>query len=150
MTDLGKDVVHRLEPLQRFNVAGLAAGWSQLREDAQGQIHAFRYIATPVFVPVVLSAFAQTGGALFNSEMILANRGNRPAAIRFNYTSASGAGTGSTNIATFWVAGQQRVISNTINYLRGQGLPIPRARETKWVRFRLAFYGLSSPLMLSR
>ena len=103
MTELGGRIVPDLNHIQRFNVAGLGAGWSNIREDAQGQIHAFRYIATPVFVPVVLSAFAQSGGALFNSETILANRGNRPGAIRFTYTSASGAGTGSTNSLLLWV-----------------------------------------------
>ncbi len=121
MTDLGGTVVPDLNHIQRFNVAGLGAGWSNIREDAQGQIHAFRYIATPVFVPVVLSAFAQSGGAHFNSEMILANRGNRPGAIRFTYTSASGAGTGSTNIATFVGPRQQGVISDTIKLSANAG-----------------------------
>jgi probable HAF family extracellular repeat protein len=144
MTDLGGVVVPDLNHIQGFNVAGLGAGWSNTREDAQGQIHAFRYIATPVFVPVVLSAFAQTGGAFFSSEMILANRGNRPAALRFTYTSDSGVGTGSTKIATFVGPRQQGVISNTINFLRVLGLPIPSAGNQVGT-LSIGFYGLSSP-----
>ena len=142
-TNLGSVTGTDFNHLQAFNSGGLAAGWSRTRENAPWEIHAFRFIETPVFVPVVLSAFAQTGGALFNSEMILANRGPRPAAIRFNYTSAMGAGTGSTSSTTYLGAGQQRVIANTIGYLRGQGLPIPH-QGNQVGTLSIGFYGLSS------
>jgi probable HAF family extracellular repeat protein len=142
-TQLGTVAGSDFNHLQAFSSGGLAAGWSKTREGALGQIHAFRFMATPVFVPVVLSAFAQTGGALFTSEMILANRGPRPAAIRFNYKSAIGTGTGSTNSAAYLDAGQQRVIPNTISYLRGQGLPIS-SEGNQVGTLSIGFYGLSS------
>ena len=75
--------------------------------------------------------------------MILANRGARTAAIRFTYTSAIGAGTGSTIVATDLGAGQQGVISNTIDYLRGRGLPIPNEGNQVGT-LSIGFYGLSS------
>jgi probable HAF family extracellular repeat protein len=142
-TELGGVTGTAFNYLQAVNPSGIGAGWSQTREDAVGQIHAFRFIPTPVFVPVVLSALAQTGGALFNSEISLANRGTRPAAIRFNYTSAVGTGSGSTNFATYLDAGRQRVISNTIGYLRGQGLPIPNVGNQVGT-LSIGFYGLSA------
>ena len=142
-TNLGSVTSPNFNHLQAFNNSGLAAGWSQTREDAPGQIHAFRFIETRVFLPVVLSAFAQTGGIFFNSEMILANRGARPATIRFNYTSAIGAGTGNTRAATDLGAGRQRVVSNTISYLREQGLPIPNEGNQVGT-LSIGFYGLSS------
>ena len=136
-TNLGKSHWPYFNHLEAFNSGGMAAGWSQTREDALGQTHAFRFIATRVFVPVVLSAFA------FNSEMILANRGGRTATIRFDYTSAIGAGTGTTIAATDLGAGQQRVISNTIDHLRGRGLPIPNEGNQVGT-LSMGVYGLSS------
>ena len=143
MTDLGNVVDTGVSHLEAFNAGGLGVGWAMASGQARGQTHAFRFIPTPVFVPVVLSAFAQTGGALFSSEMILGNRGNRPAAIRFTYTSAVGPGTGSTNIAASLDAGRQRVISDTISYLRGRGLPIPSVGNQVGT-LSIGFYGLSS------
>jgi probable HAF family extracellular repeat protein len=143
MTDLGNYDYSKISFVQAFNGKGLGAGWSAALDDEDGQIHAFRFLETRVFVPVVLSALAQTGGALFSSEMVLANRGTRPAAIRFTYTSATGAGSGSTSNYSPLAAGGQRVIPDTIGYLRGLGLPIP-GKGNQVGTLSIGLYGLSS------
>jgi hypothetical protein len=82
----------------------------------------YRTASAPVFVPIVLSS---TGlrNSFFTSEMTLTNKGRVNAMLKFTYSSALGGGSGMGT--DFLEAGKQRVIPDTISYLRSIGVPIP-------------------------
>jgi subtilisin len=99
-------------------------------------------VSSILFVPIVLSA-AGLNGSFFTSEMILTNKGSQDAPLSFNYNAAFGSGSGtSTDILP---AGQQRVISDAIGYLRSIGMPIP-ITGSQGGTLTVQFSGLSSPL----
>jgi len=78
--------------------------------------------SSTVFVPIVLSS-SGANGSFFTSALTLTNRGFKDALIDFTYTSAFGEGTG--KVSDVLLAGQQRVFTNAISYLKSLGLPIP-------------------------
>ena len=81
------------------------------------------YVAPPtLFVPVVLSS-AGRNEAFFTSELTLTNRGSESAMLHYTYTALAGGGSGTA--ADRLDAGQQKIESDAIAYLRGLGLPIP-------------------------
>ncbi len=98
-------------------------------------------VTSDLFVPIVLSTAGQQG-SFFTSEMTLTNRGSSDAVLNLTYTSAFGGGSG---VAIDYLdAGQQRIIPDTIPYLRSLGIPIPETGNrggTLGVRFS----GISSP-----
>lgn len=95
------------------------------------------------WVPVVLSA-AGANGSLYGSELVLTNRGAGSATVGLTYGAALSDGSGSVLAALSIPAGQQRVVSDAIEFLRSAGLPIPASGDrggTLGVRFS----GLSAP-----
>lgn len=92
-----------------------------------------------LFVPIVLSA-AGLNNSFFTSEMALTNRGTVAATVNYTYTSSIGAGSGTAS--DILPAGQQRIVSDAINYLRSIGIPIP-ASGNQGGTLRVSFSGIS-------
>jgi len=91
-----------------------------------------------LFVPVVLSS-AGLNNSFFTSELVLTNRGLTDANLQFTYTAAFGGGSGTASASL--AAGQQRIVSDAIAYLRSIGIPIPASGNrggTLAVRFSSA------------
>lgn len=80
------------------------------------------YEGSRLFIPVVLSS-AGMNNSFFTSELTLTNRGTNQARLRYNYVAHTGEGSGTASDAL--AAGQQKIVGNTIEYLRELGLPIP-------------------------
>ena len=93
-----------------------------------------------VFVPMVL-ATTESGGAAVNSELILSNRGSRPATLEFTYTAALGGGSGAATDDL--PAGRQRIVPDAIDYLRSLGVPIPDS-GSRGGSLSVRFSGLNS------
>lgn len=74
------------------------------------------------FVPIVLTA-AGLNNSFFTTELTLSNRGAARIALNVSYTAAFGDGGGSVN--TSLPPGQQYVIDNAVEWLRGLGISIP-------------------------
>ncbi len=72
-------------------------------------------------VPVVLDV--QGLGARFKTELTLSNLTASPLPLTLVYTAAAGLGSGSGNVALALAAGEQRILPDTIAFLRGT-LPI--------------------------
>jgi D-alanyl-D-alanine carboxypeptidase len=75
------------------------------------------------FVPVVLSAVG-ANNSFFTTELTLTNRGASPATVRYVYTAAAGAGSGSFTDPQVLPAGRQVIVGNVIEFLRSHGLGI--------------------------
>ena len=75
-----------------------------------------------IFVPIVLSS-PGLSNSFFTSELTLTNRGSQTASLNFTYKAAFGGGSGSAQDTL--AAGKQRILPDTINYLRELGIPIP-------------------------
>ena len=96
------------------------------------------------FVPIVLDVAGQ-GGARFNSELTLANRGTSSSTVRLTYTPATFLGAaGAGTVSETLLAGRQLVVADTIAYLRSKGLPIPAGGSNQGGTLRVRFEGLSS------
>ena len=80
------------------------------------------YEGSRLFIPVVLSS-AGMNNSFFTSEMTLTNRGANQAKLRYSYVAHTGEGSGTASDAL--AAGQQKIVGDTIEYLRELGLPIP-------------------------
>ncbi len=93
-----------------------------------------------LFVPVILSS-SGAAGSFYTSEMALTNRGTTPASITYTYVAATGGGTGSASDSL--APGEQRIVSDAINYLRVKGVPLPDSGNRVGT-LRVAFAGLSS------
>lgn len=74
------------------------------------------------FVPIVLTA-AGLNNSFFTTELTLTNRGVTRVNLELNYTPAFGGGGGTASASL--PPGQQYVITNAIEWLRGQGISIP-------------------------
>ncbi len=74
------------------------------------------------FVPIVLTA-AGLNNSFFTTELTLSNRGAARIALTVTYSAAFGDGGGSAN--TSLSPGQQYVIDNAVEWLRGLGISIP-------------------------
>jgi hypothetical protein len=120
----------------RTRRATLALGQSDLTE------------ADPVstlFVPMVLST-AGANDSYYTSALTLANRGTRNAVLDFTYF---GAFESSNGLASDVLnAGQQRVYTNAINYLKSLGLGIPDTGN-RGGTLRIRCWSLSSPTDIS-
>ncbi len=74
------------------------------------------------FVPVILSA-AGRNDSFFTSELTLTNRGAQEARLDYAYTAHLGGGSGAASDTL--APGQQKIVPNALDYLRGLGLPLP-------------------------
>jgi len=93
-----------------------------------------------VFVPIILTS-SGVNGSFFTSALTLTNRGPRTSVVDFSYVSAFGAGTG--KVSDVLLAGQQRVYSNAISYLKSLGMPIPDDGN-RGGTLRVRFWGLNA------
>jgi hypothetical protein len=73
-------------------------------------------------LPVVLDVHG-VGGAPFTTEVTLVSRRTVPARALLAYTASAGAGSGWAGVDLS--PGQTKVLSDAVDYLRTQGLPIP-------------------------
>ena len=73
------------------------------------------------FVPVVLSA-AGRNDSFFTSELTLTNRGAQEARLDYAYTAHLGGGSGAASDTL--APGQQKIVPDALDYLRGLGLPL--------------------------
>ena len=92
-------------------------------------------------IPIVLSTTGLSG-SFFTSELTLANRGAGTLAITYAYTAAFGgsSGTAPDSIGP----GRQKIIPDTIAYLRSLGVPVGDAGN-RGGTLRILFTGLSAP-----
>jgi PKD repeat protein len=95
---------------------------------------------TSLLVPVVLEA-PGIGGSRYTSEVTLVSRAVSPADVVLAYTASAGAGTGYARIAL--AAGEMRVLPGFLDWLRGQGLPIPADGSTQIGTLLATFRGVS-------
>lgn len=93
-----------------------------------------------LFVPIVLSS-GGAGGSYYTSELVLTNRGSSAASLEIVYTAAFGGGSGSCSDVL--AAGQQKVVPDTIAWLRDRGVPIPEG-PGRGGNLHVTFAGLSS------
>ena len=80
------------------------------------------YQGSRLFIPVVLSS-AGMNNSFFTSELTLTNRGANQARLRYSYVAHTGEGSGAASDVL--ASGQQKIVGNSIEYLRELGLPIP-------------------------
>ena len=76
-----------------------------------------------LFLPVVLDNVAGLGGSHYTTELTLASKATTAIQVDLLYTASVGSGTDSVSVTL--APGETRIISNTISFLRAQGLPIP-------------------------
>jgi len=94
-------------------------------------------------IPVLIDVTGGTG-AHFTSELTLANRGTRTAAVQLVYTAATSLGASGSGTAGETLApGQELAIPDALAYLRGKSLPIPTSGN-QGGSLRVVFTGLSS------
>ena len=93
-----------------------------------------------IFVPIVLSS-PGLSNSFFTSELTLTNRGSQTASLNFTYKAAFGGGSGSAQDTL--AAGKQRILPDTINYLRELGIPIPDS-GSRGGTLTIRFKGLNS------
>ncbi len=93
-----------------------------------------------LFVPVILVS-SGLAGSFYTSEMVLTNRGTTPASITYTYVASTGGGSGSAPDSL--APGEQRIVSDAIDYLREKGVPLPDTGNRVGT-LRVAFAGLSS------
>ena len=77
-----------------------------------------------LFVPVTLSS-AGRNNSFFTSELTLTNRGESEAALNYSYTSGDEPAERSGKASDLLPAGRQRIATDTLDYLRDLGVPIP-------------------------
>ncbi|HKC23439.1 MAG TPA: choice-of-anchor D domain-containing protein, partial [Thermoanaerobaculia bacterium] len=125
--------------------AGPASGTVSLASNGGGATVALSGSAIEqggsVFVPIVLSV-AGLKGAFFTSELTLTNRGAIGTNVVLTYTAAFGGGSGSATI--FLGAGEQKIFADAIEFLRGNGVPLP-ASGNRGGTLRVRFVALSAP-----
>jgi hypothetical protein len=81
------------------------------------------------------------GGEPFNSEITLSNRGTSDATLDLTYSAAFGSGSGT--VQDHLAPGKQRIIRDSISYLRNLGLQIPASGDTGGP-LRVQFSGIHS------
>ena len=114
------------------------AVWEWL--DGIKELRGLDYSPSTPFVPVILSA-AGRNGSFFTSELTLTNRGTVPARLTYTYTSHIGGGSGLAY--DLLLSGEQKIVPNAIEYLRGEGVPIPGAGN-RIGTLRVSLRGFSS------
>jgi photosystem II stability/assembly factor-like uncharacterized protein len=95
-------------------------------------------VSRTFFVPIILSS-PGIGGAFYESELTLANRSTREAAVEFTYTAGSGGGSGQARANL--EPGRQLTVPSAIAYLRQLGIPIPESGN-HYGTLRVRFFGL--------
>ncbi len=78
-----------------------------------------------LLVPVVLEA-SGLGGSHYRSEVTLVSRAAAPTDVILSYTASQGSGSGFARLTL--AEGEMRVLPGILDWLRGQGLPIPARR----------------------
>ncbi|MCC6129710.1 MAG: hypothetical protein IT186_07250 [Acidobacteria bacterium] len=76
-------------------------------------------------VPIVLDVIS--GSAHFTTEVTFTNRGAVPVNVRLRYTASIGAREGSGTAGLSLGEGRQRTVTDILQFLRDEGLPIPKA-----------------------
>jgi hypothetical protein len=112
----------------------------------QGVVTAFAFeLLNPdrniLALPIVLAS-AGLNKSSFTSELVLTNRGSGNASLNFTYTAAFGGGSGTASDTL--PAGQQRIVPDTIAYLKSIGVPIPDSGN-RGGTLAVSFSGISSP-----
>ena len=79
-------------------------------------------ISSRSFIPVVLSA-AGLSDSFFTSELTLTNRGADEAKLDYIYRAHIGGGSGTASDVL--APGQQKIVPDTLDYLKSLGLPVP-------------------------
>ena len=97
-------------------------------------------ITATLFVPVILSASGLLG-SFYTSEMVVTNRGTTTASITYTYVASTGGGSGTAIDAL--APGQQKIVTDAIEFLRSKGVPIPGS-GSRVGTLRVTFTGLSS------
>ncbi|HVO52590.1 MAG TPA: PKD domain-containing protein [Thermoanaerobaculia bacterium] len=101
--------------------------------------------STTLFVPVVLEA-AGVGGSRYTSDVTLVSRAASPTDVVLAYTASQGSGSGFARVTL--AAGEMRVLPGIVDWLRGQGLPIPSDGSTQVGTLRATFGGVSDPSLV--
>ncbi len=96
--------------------------------------------ATSLLVPVVLEA-AGLGGSRYTSDLTLVSRAAAPTDVVLSYTASQGSGSGFARVTL--AAGEMRVLSGVVDWLRGQGLPIPADGSTQVGTLLATFRGVA-------
>jgi hypothetical protein len=102
--------------------------------------------ATSLLVPVVLEA-AGVGGSHYTSDLTVVSRAAGPTDVVLSYTASQGSGSGYARITL--AAGEMRVLSGVVDWLRGQGLPIPADGSTQVGTLLATFRGVSDGSLVS-
>jgi hypothetical protein len=140
-----------LDPLSRaFDSSGifgmLPFPGNQIPPDRLYRLFAWR-IPTPsafsatLSIPIVLS-LGGPNHSFYTSELTLANRGTADLVLEFSYTAAFGEGSGKVNDTL--PAGRQRIVPDTLAYLRSLGLSIPTSADSGGT-LAVKASGLASP-----
>jgi len=99
-----------------------------------------------LLVPVVLEA-AGVGGSHYTSEVTLVSRAAAPVDVVLSYTASQGSGTGYARITL--ASGEMRVLPGVVDWLRGQGLPIPADGSTQVGTLLATFRGVADASLAS-
>ena len=94
-----------------------------------------------LLLPVVLET-PGAGGSYYTSEVTIASRLAGPVDVLLTYTASVGGGSGYARLTLG--AGEQRVLSGILGWLRGQGLPIPADTSTRVGTLTATFSGAAS------
>ena len=95
-----------------------------------------------LLVPVVLEA-SGVGGSHYRSELTLVARAGAPTDVILSYTASVGSGSGFARLTL--AAGEMRVLPGIVDWLRGQGLPIPADGSSQVGTLLATFRGVGSP-----
>jgi PKD repeat protein len=96
--------------------------------------------ATSLLVPVVLEA-SGVGGSRYTSDVTLVSRAASPTDVVLSYTASQGSGSGFARVTL--AAGEMRVLPGVVDWLRGQGLPIPADGSAQVGTLRATFRGVT-------
>jgi hypothetical protein len=101
---------------------------------------------TSLLVPVVLET-GGVGGSHYTSDVTLVSRAAAPTDVVLSYTSSQGSGSGFARVTL--AAGEMRVLPGVVDWLRGQGLPIPADGSAQVGTLLATFRGVSDPGVVS-
>lgn len=96
-------------------------------------------------LPVVLDVLG-VGGAPFTTEATLVSRAAAPSRALFSYTASAGSGSGWAGLDL--AAGETRVLTDVVAYLREEGLPIPADGSNQVGTLRVTLPGATAPAEL--
>jgi hypothetical protein len=101
--------------------------------------------ATNLLVPVVLEA-SGVGGSRYTSDVTLVSRAASPTDVVLSYTASQGSGSGFARVTL--AAGETRVLSGVVDWLRGQGLAIPADGSAQVGTLRATFRGVTDATLV--